>query len=96
MEKAQATLKSGDKTIFKNIEVEFSTVEYSPIHKLLRGSFNITPDIGNCPLPSLYELVLKNGRSHQIVITGLHPRRLHPKTKWDNTTLVTFMGALEG
>ena len=96
MEKAQATLKSGDQTILKNIEVEFSTLEYSPTHKVLQGSFSITPDIGNCPLPSLYELVLKDGRSHQIVIMGLRPRRLHPKTKWDSTTLVTFMSAMEG
>ena len=95
MEKAQGTLKSGDKTIFENLEIEFSTVEYSPMHKVLRGSFNITPEIGKPPLPSLYELVLKDGRSHQIVIVGLHPKRVHPRTKWDSTTLVTFMGVLE-
>ena len=96
METSQATLKSGSKTIFKNIEVKFSNVEYSPTHKVLRGSFNITPEIGNPPLPSLYELVLKDGRSHQIVIVGLHPKRVHPRTKWDSTTLVNFMGAEEG
>ena len=96
MEKAWGTLKSGGKTIFENIEVEFSNVEYSPTHKVLRGSFNITPEIGKPPLPSLYELALKDGRSHQIVIMGLHPRRLRPKTKWDSTTLVNFMGAVEG
>jgi len=96
METSQATLKSGGKTIFKDIEVTFSNVEYSPTHKVLRGSFNITPEIGKPPLPSLYELVLKDGRSHQIVIVGLHPKRVHPRTKWDSTTLVNFMGATEG
>ncbi len=96
MEKAWGTLKSGGKTIFESIEVEFSNVEYSPTHKVLRGSFNVTPDIGEPPLPSLYELVLKDGSSHQIVVTGLHPRRVHPKTKWDSATLVNFMGAVEG
>jgi len=94
MGKAWGTLKSGGKTLFENIEVELSTIEYSPTHKVLRGSFNITPDIGKAPLPSLYELVLKDGRSHQILIVGLHPKRVHPRTKWDSTTLVNFMGAV--
>jgi hypothetical protein len=96
MKKSQATLKGGGKTIFENIDVEFTNLEYSPTRKLLRGSFNITPEIGNSPLPSLYELVLKDGRSHQIVIMGLHPKRVHPRTKGDSTTLVDFVGAMEG
>jgi len=96
MEKSQATLKSADKTVFENIEVEFSNIEYSPTHKVLRGSFNVTPEIGSSPLPGFYELVLKDGRSHKIVIMGLHPKRAYPKTKWDSTTLVDFVGAAEG
>ena len=96
MGKAQATLKSSGTIIFENIEVEFSAVEYSSTRKVLRGSFNVTPEVGNPPLPGLYELVLNDGRSHQIVIMGLHPKRLHPRAKWDSTTAVTFMSSLEG
>ena len=69
MEKAQATLRDGDKVILENIEVEFGVTELSPGHKLLQGRF--TPRLDKFLAPGSYELLLQDGRSYPIFIKGV-------------------------
>ena len=69
-ETVSATIKENEKTIVYETTVELNTEEYSPKHKVLHGSFRLSPD--TLLLPSLYQLLLKDGRSYQIVVKGIH------------------------
>ena len=85
MEKAQTTLRNGDKVILKNIEVKFHVAEISPGHKVLEGSFR-THLKGIAP--GLYELLLRDGRSYQIVVKGVH-------SSFKGGVKVLFMGEVK-
>jgi len=65
-----ATIKENKKTIIYETTVELKTEEYSPKHKVLHGSFRLSPD--TFLLPSFYQLVLEDGRSYRIVVKGIH------------------------
>ncbi len=67
-----ATIKENEKTIVDEVMVEFNTDEFSPKHKVLHGSFRLSPDT---PLaPGFYQLLLKDGRSYRIVVKGIRRR----------------------
>ena len=60
-----ATIKENGKTIVDEVVVELNT-------KTLYGSFKASPET---PLtPGFYQLLLKDGRSYQIVVIGIHIR----------------------
>jgi len=86
MEKAQATLKNGEKVILENIEVEFEVTELSPGHKVLEGSFRTHL---KSLTPGLYELLLQDGRSYRIVVKGVH-------SDFKKGVKALFMGEVEG
>jgi len=65
-----ATIKENKKTIIYETTVELKTEEYSPKHKELYGSFRLSPE--TLLLPSFYQLLLKDGRSYQIEVIGVH------------------------
>jgi hypothetical protein len=86
MEKAQATLRNGDKVILENTEVEFEVTEVSPGHKVLEGSFRAHL-IGL--VPGLYDLLLQDGHSYRILIKSVH-------SDFKEGVEVSFLGEVEG
>ena len=70
IETVSASIKGNGKTIIYETTVELKTEEYSPKHKVLHGSFRLSPD--TLLLPSLYQLLLKDGRSYLIAVKGIH------------------------
>jgi hypothetical protein len=86
VEKAQATLRNGEKVILEDIEVKFRVTEISPGHKVLEGSFRAHL---KGLAPGLYELLLRDGRSYRIVVKGVH-------SDFKKGVKALFMGEVEG
>ena len=82
VETAWATIKEGEKIIHDNVEVELNTAKFPFEHKVLHGSFKVYPD--RPWVPGFYKLVLRDGRSYQIVIKEV-------RSKGRETILVRFL-----
>ena len=76
-ERVSATIKENEKTIVDEVMVELNTAEFSSEHRVLHGSFKarLNKHLDRPLAPGFYQLLLKDGRSHRIVVKDIQPHR---------------------